>query len=88
MKPGRIYRNRGELEDSSLNRSPHSYTNNPEGERHRYTEREREDESLCICPIHVIDRCYGSFRYEWNTDKQVVVLKFTDSDGDGIGMLR
>ncbi|XP_028264532.1 neutral ceramidase isoform X2 [Parambassis ranga] len=60
MKAGRIYRNRGQLEDSSLNRSPHSYMNNPEGERHRY---------------------------EWNTDKQVVVLKFTDSDGDGIGML-
>ncbi|KAF3703995.1 Neutral ceramidase [Channa argus] len=60
MKPGRIYKNRGNLEDSSLNRSPHSYLNNPEDERHRY---------------------------KWNTDKQVVVLKFTDLDGDGIGML-
>uniref|UniRef100_A0A4W6EAQ9 Neutral ceramidase n=1 Tax=Lates calcarifer TaxID=8187 RepID=A0A4W6EAQ9_LATCA len=60
MKPGRIYRNRGELDDSSLNRSPHSYLNNPEDERQRYT---------------------------WNTDKQVLVLKFTDLDGDGIGML-
>ena len=38
MKPGRIYRSRGELGDSSLNRSPHSYLNNPEDERHRYTE--------------------------------------------------
>ncbi|XP_022598124.1 neutral ceramidase [Seriola dumerili] len=60
MKPGRIYRSRGELGDSSLNRSPHSYLNNPEDERHRY---------------------------KWNTDKQVLVLKFTDLDGDGIGML-
>ncbi|XP_069373818.1 neutral ceramidase [Paralichthys olivaceus] len=60
MKPGRIYRSRGQLEDSSLNRSPHSYMNNPEDERHRYTS---------------------------NTDKQVMVLKFTDLDGDGIGML-
>ncbi|KAM9336979.1 neutral ceramidase [Symphorus nematophorus] len=60
MRPGRIYRSRGELDDSSLNRSPHSYLNNPEDERHRY---------------------------KWNTDKQVVVLKFTDLDGDGIGML-
>ncbi|XP_056221482.1 neutral ceramidase [Seriola aureovittata] len=60
MKPGRIYRSRGELDDSSLNRSPHSYLNNPEDERHRY---------------------------KWNTDKQVLVLKFTDLDGDGIGML-
>uniref|UniRef100_A0A3Q2WCY0 Neutral ceramidase n=1 Tax=Haplochromis burtoni TaxID=8153 RepID=A0A3Q2WCY0_HAPBU len=59
MKPGRIYRNRGELDDSSLNRSPHSYLNNPEEER----------------------------RYKWNTDKQVLVLKFTDQDGDGIGMI-
>uniref|UniRef100_A0A8P4G7I0 Neutral ceramidase n=1 Tax=Dicentrarchus labrax TaxID=13489 RepID=A0A8P4G7I0_DICLA len=60
IKPGRIYRSRGELDDSSLNRSPHSYLNNPEDERHRY---------------------------KWNTDKQVLVLKFTDLDGDGIGML-
>ncbi|XP_068615020.1 neutral ceramidase [Brachionichthys hirsutus] len=60
MRPGRIYRSRGELEDSSLNRSPHSYLNNPEDERRRY---------------------------KWNTDKQVMVLKFTDLDGDGIGML-
>uniref|UniRef100_A0A7N6BB39 Neutral ceramidase n=1 Tax=Anabas testudineus TaxID=64144 RepID=A0A7N6BB39_ANATE len=60
MKPGRIFRNRGDLDDSSLNRSPHSYLNNPEDERHRY---------------------------KWNTDKQVVVLKFTDLDGDGIGMI-
>uniref|UniRef100_A0A8C9XWY8 Neutral ceramidase n=1 Tax=Sander lucioperca TaxID=283035 RepID=A0A8C9XWY8_SANLU len=60
MKPGRIYRSRGELDGSSLNRSPHSYLNNPEDERHRYT---------------------------WNTDKQVLVLKFTGLDGDGIGML-
>ncbi|XP_026172018.1 neutral ceramidase isoform X2 [Mastacembelus armatus] len=60
MRPGRIYLNRGELDDSSLNRSPHSYLNNPEDERDRY---------------------------KWNTDKQVLVLKFTDLDGDGIGML-
>nr|XP_040033448.1 neutral ceramidase [Gasterosteus aculeatus aculeatus] len=60
VKPGRIYRSRGALEHSSLNRSPHSYLNNPKEERDRY---------------------------QWNTDKQVLVLKFTDLDGDGIGML-
>ncbi|XP_038133881.1 neutral ceramidase [Cyprinodon tularosa] len=60
MKPGRIYRNKGEIYDSSLNRSPHSYLNNPEKERSRY---------------------------KTNTDKQVLVLKFTDLDGDGIGMI-
>uniref|UniRef100_A0A3Q2FR61 Neutral ceramidase n=1 Tax=Cyprinodon variegatus TaxID=28743 RepID=A0A3Q2FR61_CYPVA len=60
MKPGRIYRNKGEIYDSSLNRSPHSYLNNPEKERSRY---------------------------KANTDKQVLVLKFTDLDGDGIGMI-
>ncbi|MED6267318.1 Neutral ceramidase [Characodon lateralis] len=60
MKPGRIYRNRGELDESSLNRSPHSYLNNPENERQRYKS---------------------------NTDKQVLVLKFADLDGDGIGMI-
>uniref|UniRef100_A0AAQ5Z8W4 Neutral ceramidase n=1 Tax=Amphiprion ocellaris TaxID=80972 RepID=A0AAQ5Z8W4_AMPOC len=36
MRPGRIYRNRGELDHSSINRSPHSYLNNPEDERLRY----------------------------------------------------
>ncbi|XP_076616547.1 neutral ceramidase [Chaetodon auriga] len=60
MKPGRIYRSRGDLNDSNLNRSPQSYLNNPEDER---------------------------LRYEGNTDKQVVVLKFTDQEGRGVGML-
>ncbi|XP_075996229.1 neutral ceramidase [Genypterus blacodes] len=60
MKPGRIYKNRGELRDSSLNRSPLSYKKNPEDERDRF---------------------------KTNTDQQVVVLKFTDLDGGGMGML-
>ncbi|KAM4526371.1 neutral ceramidase [Fundulus diaphanus] len=60
MKQGRIYRHRGELGDSSLNRSPHSYLNNPEKERQRYKS---------------------------NTEKQVLVLKFTDLDGNGMGMI-
>ncbi|XP_061081120.1 neutral ceramidase [Conger conger] len=60
LKPGRIFLNKGELEDSNLNRSPHSYLNNPAGERQRYKS---------------------------NTDKQVVILKFTDLDGDGLGVL-
>ncbi|KAF3852991.1 hypothetical protein F7725_013679 [Dissostichus mawsoni] len=71
IRPGRIFRSRGELEDSSLNRSPHSYLNNPESERHRYTNSQNK-------VIHY-------FKYKWNTDKQVLVLKFTDLDGDGIG---
>ncbi|XP_067100975.1 neutral ceramidase [Osmerus mordax] len=60
MKPGRLFMNKGELEENSRNRSPHSYLNNPEEERGRYTT---------------------------NTDKQVMVLKFTDLDGDGMGMI-
>ncbi|KAF7641205.1 hypothetical protein LDENG_00289030, partial [Lucifuga dentata] len=60
MKPGRIFRNTGELRDSSLNRSPQAYSHNPQQERDRFQE---------------------------NTDQQVLVLKFTDVDGDGIGML-
>ncbi|XP_051522645.1 neutral ceramidase-like [Myxocyprinus asiaticus] len=60
MRPGRIFINKGQLADSNLNRSPHSYMNNPEEERKRY---------------------------EFNTDKQIVILKFTDMDGDGMGML-
>ncbi|CAL8262105.1 unnamed protein product [Arctogadus glacialis] len=60
IRPGRIYMSQGALEDSSLNRSPQSYLNNPQKERDRY---------------------------ETNTDKQVVVLRLTDLDGDGVGML-
>uniref|UniRef100_A0A4W5MNA8 Neutral ceramidase n=1 Tax=Hucho hucho TaxID=62062 RepID=A0A4W5MNA8_9TELE len=61
IKPGRIYMSKGELEESNLNRSPHSYLNNPAEERNKYKS---------------------------NTDKQVTLLKFTDLDGDGLGMLR
>uniref|UniRef100_A0A4W5MKX7 Neutral ceramidase n=1 Tax=Hucho hucho TaxID=62062 RepID=A0A4W5MKX7_9TELE len=60
IKPGRIYMSKGELEESNLNRSPHSYLNNPAEERNKYKS---------------------------NTDKQVTLLKFTDLDGDGLGML-
>lgn len=60
LRPGRIFINKGELIDSNLNRSPHSYLNNPEEERNRY---------------------------EYNTDKQIVIMKFTDMDGDGMGLL-
>uniref|UniRef100_A0AAR2JK83 Neutral ceramidase n=1 Tax=Pygocentrus nattereri TaxID=42514 RepID=A0AAR2JK83_PYGNA len=59
MKPGRIFLNKGEIVDSSLNRSPHSYMNNPKEERERYKS---------------------------NTDEQIVTLKFTDLDGDGMGI--
>ncbi|XP_006630538.1 neutral ceramidase [Lepisosteus oculatus] len=60
LKPGRIFMNKGEVENSNLNRSPLSYLRNPPEERQRY----------------------GS-----NTDKQLLVLKFVDLDGDGLGML-
>uniref|UniRef100_A0A671RKI3 Neutral ceramidase n=1 Tax=Sinocyclocheilus anshuiensis TaxID=1608454 RepID=A0A671RKI3_9TELE len=60
LRPGRIFINKGQLVDSNLNRSPHSYMNNPEEERNRY---------------------------EFNTDKQIVIMKFTDLDGDGMGLL-
>nr|XP_057925239.1 neutral ceramidase [Doryrhamphus excisus] len=60
MRPGRVYKNRGQLDGSSVNRSPHSYNNNPQDER---------------------------LRYDDNIDKQVVVLKFTDLDGDGMGLI-
>ena len=89
MKPGRIYRNRGELEDSSLNRSPHSYMNNPEDERHRYRARDVFIIHMFSYVKYIWVICIVDvFRYKSNTDKQVMVLKFTDLDGDGIGVLR
>lgn len=87
MKPGRIYRSRGELDGSSLNRSPHSYLNNPEAERDRYAEETLPVRSNVRPVLHHMSFS-DAFRYKWNTDKQVLVLKFTDLDGDGIGMLR
>ncbi|XP_072522781.1 neutral ceramidase [Salminus brasiliensis] len=60
MRPGRIFLNKGEILGSNLNRSPHSYMNNPEEERKRYNS---------------------------NTDEQIVTLKFTDLDGDGMGII-
>nr|XP_055031802.1 neutral ceramidase [Misgurnus anguillicaudatus]XP_055031803.1 neutral ceramidase [Misgurnus anguillicaudatus] len=60
IRPGRVFINKGELLDTNLNRSPHSYLNNPEEERNSY---------------------------EYNTDKQIVIMKFTDLDGDGMGLL-
>lgn len=35
IKPGRIFVNKGVVPDSNLNRSPHSYMNNPKDERNR-----------------------------------------------------
>ncbi|XP_019714595.1 neutral ceramidase-like, partial [Hippocampus comes] len=60
VRPGRIYKNRGRVDASSVNRSPHSYRNNPQDERNRY---------------------------EDDVDRDIVLLKFTDADGDGIGVL-
>uniref|UniRef100_A0A3B4XK45 Neutral ceramidase n=1 Tax=Seriola lalandi dorsalis TaxID=1841481 RepID=A0A3B4XK45_SERLL len=38
---------------------------------------------VCVCVLSG-----GAIRqYKWNTDKQVLVLKFTDLDGNGIGMI-
>ncbi|XP_069756773.1 neutral ceramidase [Narcine bancroftii] len=36
MKPGKIFVNKGEVEDSNINRSPYSYLQNPKEERTRY----------------------------------------------------
>ncbi|XP_043912351.1 neutral ceramidase [Protopterus annectens] len=60
MKAGRIFINKGEVENSNMNRSPHSYLNNPQSERNRY---------------------------KANTDKDIVVLKFVDMDGHGLGTI-
>lgn len=93
MRPGRIYQGHGQLEESSLNRSPHSYLNNPEEERQRCAEEDTLVSFLllraCGLNTHVLLlSVHRGLRYKWNTDKDVTVLKFTDLDGDGIGMLR
>uniref|UniRef100_A0A8C0IR78 Neutral ceramidase n=1 Tax=Chelonoidis abingdonii TaxID=106734 RepID=A0A8C0IR78_CHEAB len=60
MKEGRLFINKGLVENSQINRSPYSYLQNPESERNRYSS---------------------------NTDKEMVVLKMVDVNGQELGLL-
>ncbi|XP_071419201.1 putative neutral ceramidase C [Pithys albifrons albifrons] len=60
MKRGRLFINRGTVENSQINRSPFSYLANPESERSRYSS---------------------------NTDKEMVILKMVDEDGQELGLI-
>uniref|UniRef100_A0A8C3PF65 Neutral ceramidase n=1 Tax=Chrysemys picta bellii TaxID=8478 RepID=A0A8C3PF65_CHRPI len=60
MKKGRLFINKGLVENSQINRSPYSYLQNPESERNRYSS---------------------------NTDKEMVVLKMVDVNGQELGLL-
>ncbi|XP_075071282.1 putative neutral ceramidase C [Mixophyes fleayi] len=60
MRRGRIFVNRGSIENSHINRSPSSYLRNPESERARYPS---------------------------NTDKDMVILKMVDMNGQDVGLI-
>ncbi|XP_027548664.1 putative neutral ceramidase C [Neopelma chrysocephalum] len=60
MKRGRLFINRGTVENSQINRSPFSYLANPAAERSRYSS---------------------------NTDKEMVILKMVDEDGEDLGLI-
>ncbi|KAJ7407775.1 hypothetical protein WISP_124804 [Willisornis vidua] len=60
MKRGKLFINRGTVENSQINRSPFSYLANPESERSRYSS---------------------------NTDKEMVILKMVDEDGQELGLI-
>ncbi|NXF08457.1 ASAH2 ceramidase, partial [Smithornis capensis] len=60
MKRGRLFINRGTVENSQINRSPFSYLENPASERSRYSS---------------------------NTDKEMVMLKMVDEDGEELGLI-
>ncbi|XP_009933900.1 putative neutral ceramidase C isoform X2 [Opisthocomus hoazin] len=60
MKRGRLFINRGTVENSQINRSPFSYLENPASERSRYSS---------------------------NTDKEMVLLKMVDSNGEELGLI-
>ncbi|NXM73050.1 ASAH2 ceramidase, partial [Serilophus lunatus] len=60
MKRGRLFINRGTVENSQINRSPFSYLENPASERNRYSS---------------------------NTDKEMVMLKMVDEDGQELGLI-
>ncbi|NWQ77871.1 ASAH2 ceramidase, partial [Columbina picui] len=61
MKRGRLFINRGTVENSQINRSPFSYLENPASERSRYSS---------------------------NTDKEMVMLKMVDENGEELGLIR
>jgi neutral ceramidase len=46
MQRGRIFLNRGELQDANINRSPVAYDNNPAAERARYTDNVDKEMTL------------------------------------------
>jgi len=58
--PGFIFINKGELLDTSVNRSPYAYHSNPMEER---------------------------LKYKYDVDKEMVLLKFVDASGKGVGMI-
>uniref|UniRef100_A0A8C0BQW3 Neutral ceramidase n=1 Tax=Buteo japonicus TaxID=224669 RepID=A0A8C0BQW3_9AVES len=60
MKRGRLFINRGTVENSQINRSPFSYLENPASERSRYSS---------------------------NTDKEMVMLKMVDENGQELGLI-
>jgi neutral ceramidase len=60
LAPGKIFINRGIIEDCGRNRSPIAYNNNPEDER---------------------------ARYDSNTDKEMLLIKFVKKNGKEIGCL-
>ncbi|XP_075360271.1 putative neutral ceramidase C [Mycteria americana] len=60
MKKGRLFINRGTVENSQINRSPFSYLENPASERSRYSS---------------------------NMDKEMVMLKMVDGNGQDLGLI-
>ncbi|XP_006005660.1 neutral ceramidase [Latimeria chalumnae] len=53
VKAGRIFINKGEVENSSINRSPHSYRQNPQAERNRY--KSNTDTDLMVLKLVGLD---------------------------------
>uniref|UniRef100_A0A8C0EB53 Neutral ceramidase n=1 Tax=Bubo bubo TaxID=30461 RepID=A0A8C0EB53_BUBBB len=60
VRRGRLFINRGTVQNSQINRSPFSYLANPASERSRYSS---------------------------NTDKEMVMLKMVDSNGQELGFI-
>ncbi|XP_063819319.1 putative neutral ceramidase C [Pseudophryne corroboree] len=60
LKRGRIFVNKGSVDNSHINRSPSSYNRNPQSERDRYPA---------------------------NTDKDMVILKMVDMNGQDVGLI-
>lgn len=79
MKPASLLTSVGSLTNSSINRSPYAYEQNP-------------DKDKCVCNVCIVcAECYTIYHchsYNANVDHTMFVLKMIDDNKKPLGMIR